>query len=72
MNRSIAMEPEYILEDSVETTHMVKQLLFIGRVLLALEVDLVVLSRQRKLQPDMLDRITSSVRELRQLVQEQV
>ncbi len=71
MSHSTAMEPEYILADSVETTRMAKQLLYIGRTLLDLEVDMVVSLKQRNMSTDMLERIINSLHELRLSVPEQ-
>ncbi len=69
MNQSIGV-PEYILEESEKIHPTGNPQDCTNQTLLALEVDLVVLSGELKLLGNMSTRIATGIRNLRQLVEE--
>ncbi len=64
-------QPEFILAESEKTRRMESQLLCLDHTLLAVEVDLVVLSKEVSKLHQFLENTIEQVRELRQLELEQ-
>ncbi len=58
-------QPEYILETSGKIALTGNQLASLSQILLDLEVDLVVLSKEQSRLADMCSRIGNSMREVR-------
>ncbi len=65
MNQHISREPEYILEESEKTLLTESQRVCLNQILLGLEVDLVVLSKELIELGVMSTDITAVIRKLR-------